>query len=341
MIDYNAYLNMTDKELEKIIVHTKNILHLRKNNLIEAVKKIDIKFLSDYLQDNNFILPDYLLPLVDIVHYTEKNIQFLNLLKKTDQWQNIINEGLPVFFDIIADISLLKKHFEEYRDGIVHHTLQANGFRTISEACFDFLIQEKIIDFNNKEIMNSFFLYANPDVIIHSIKQQYIIFTHEQITSYYLSDFYKFEHQHFNYLEQSYPFLKELNLEQWIQNSYKNHALNKSANHYDNIKKIIKLSEEKITQTFSKLALNPEHLPHFIRAFNNISPEHNHKLFLLVDHIQDKQPALIESLKYNLISPEQPFKPHFKKDIEKALLLLNLTESLSNESTNIVKTVKI
>ena len=89
MIDYNYYTTLSNKDLEKIISHVKNIQHQRANDFSKSFQSFDINLIENLLLSisNDLLLKNFN-EFSSNYNHTPEEFKFYLFLKKNEVTKN-------------------------------------------------------------------------------------------------------------------------------------------------------------------------------------------------------------------------------------------------------------
>jgi hypothetical protein len=319
-IDYDAYNNMDVKELEKIVAHAKNILNLREQKLTNAFKNKDLTALKEALKFNaDQKIPSKAWDSLTFEGMKYEDLEFFNFCiklpgykKHDDDPFKHLSKTQHAVISSFSDKRLFKVLVSDtdYMDIIFHLASTYAVKETTPKEIINELIEDKFL-ITDKNLL---------DQVINGGKENFLEYFFDNKTYNFTKDDYKELYERtWTYLsdnlldtiKEKYPEYKHISLSELVKPVDTHHG--KDPN-YERYKKFIKIEKHAFIRTLNEHHFDESIIPHFIRAFNNLSPAEDEKFLAFVDLIISKHSELIPLFKEN---KSLATSGHFKKTYEK------------------------
>lgn len=342
------YLTMDSKDLDKILVHVKNIVKLREKDAIEAIEKLDAVALEKSFEFNSKKrLPQKAL---DVLESNFSNIK----IEQIDFYEYIIT--LPDFInnaertkpleEVLVRQSFYSSEFLDYclKHDNLKSKLRDNWIYYDDVADIDKLVKEKVIEFNS--VFTEHILQRNADVYIEYGKTHGLLtFNAEKTHSYYQKHCYAIAPSMMSFLEEHGNGCDGLSLAQLVQNRVDSVDTNQyhRLTLKDLYKEIIKTDSMSFNYLITHHQLDEQSLALLLTSYNNVFADNRDKTGLiqkiecLVHEFYQNYPQLTDWLNQAITTLQQP------KAREAAKLVLEkqrLEHSISKEDMG-SKKVKI
>jgi hypothetical protein len=301
-IDYDAYTNMDQKELEKIAIHVKNVLNLREQKIIAAIERRNLEGLKEGLEHNqDKRLSEKAWQAVSFRDMTEKDIGFFlyvrefpkykehdivySSLTKTQEavYSSFFDKGLFNFFKNNEEFLPMLKELSQYAINPkvpkeIIKELFENGLITPEKHIF-----YKALDGKCQNYLEYFF-----ESNIYNV-------TNEEYKNLYCIGWNSFNDSLIKTVQKKFPDYKDIKLFDLIQNfTFSGQVKNPF---YERYKMFTKIDDTVFIRTLENHPFSTDDINNIVVAFNNLTPSQDAKFPKMVELFVEKFPEYLENLK--------------------------------------------
>lgn len=312
-LDYDYYTQLSDKEIDKLIVHLKNVQRLRQKDLEKIFKTYDTEGLKNYLSTHNNVLPNFILENIYTLTKLEtcsndnKEAHFIVSLCQTQYRSAFLEQNLfNSFFNIFGFKPKMIEFFEQQDKDLLTYYIEKGFAFHASEEAIQILYDKKLIDFNNTQFQHELLQRAPENFVIFSLKNDLLSLDQVSMRHIFVTQLPYYSIEHLDYLadqlkgslfEPSFNSLQNI-LFQTYGGDYSFHQQtgNEATLFYNYIKNFIKADSANFTYMLNKIDLQENDIHTMFRAFNNTYPNHNSKLVALLNHLRDNPKDWVDEL---------------------------------------------
>lgn len=306
-IDYDYYTTLSDKEVEKLLIHLKNIQHLRQKDLENIFKYYDSKKLKDYLSTHDNIIPNFILENIyaltklDTCSNNNKEAHFILTLCQTQYRSAFLGQNLfNSFFHMFGFKPDMIEFFVQHdKDLLMHYINKGFAFNASQEA-IELLYEKKLIHFDNEQFQQELLEKTPENFIIFSLKNNLLALDQVSIRHIFFTQLPYYKIDNLNYLEKhlkdslfepSFSSLQTLLSKTYANDSFSHYKLGTEGIEekvfYNHIKNFIKAETHNFSYMLNKIDLQENDIHIMLKAFNNTYPNNNKNFIALLEHLRD------------------------------------------------------
>lgn len=350
-IDYDYYTQLSDKEIDKLLVHLKNIQHLRQNDLQNIFKNYDSEGLKDYLTHHDNAIPKFILENIyalaklDTCSNDNKEANFILALCQTQYRSAFLDQNLfDTFFHKFGFQPDMIEFFEKNDRNILTHYIHKGFAFYVSENTIQTLCDKHLIDFTDPKLQESFLTTYPEHFIIYGLKNNLLSLDKITLRNIFFTQLPHYSIENLDYVknqlkgtlfEPTVVSLKDLMnkiFEGNLSNRYHNDSEDKIF--YQHIKDIIKINSVNFNYILSKIDLEENDFHIMLKALNNTYPNNNKNFIALLVHLRDNPKNWSDELLFKEVNQNNfPTISNggFRQMVIKSLFNFKLERHLDND----------
>lgn len=290
MIDYKNYLDLDTEDLEKLVTHAKNIIHLRIQDEVAAINACDSEaLLKTFTQNTRRLLSDKAWKALDIDMIPFDKVSFFELVRTLPQYQkkneDYLKDNYQTYEQKLATKSLYDIDYlnycldsEEYRPFILKMIEDGDFMRYIKQEdtrMIDLLVQKELVKPDNDIFtqINQWLQTRGYNVHHYAGYLEYAITRHDvQLPVKEAQMFFKKNWNSCSFelntiLKEQYCSDVKMNLDEAMQ-TYKISVT--SVNEMANYKDLVKTSKERFADIIGMFELTPNTVFKMMQNLRNI-----------------------------------------------------------------------